>query len=238
MAYRRRRMYRRKSRRATGRKSLVKKVNWLVRKEKKEVNQSKSIYFQANTYSTTLTYSSPMVTFLNPLIKGTGHLGERIGDMAKFSYLTLNVNIHRTTLSAVEPRLYRVLVIKETSSLGSMLSLSGYFNSATPYVIDVKNVSNRDKRRYQTYYDRTFLVGPNANVTGGIANPVHLNSTGSPDISIRIRKKLSFTTSYARGNSGGISDVDTNGLFLVVITDNQVANTSVDLAMILTYNDQ
>jgi len=236
MVYRKK-MYR-KRRNTTAKKSLVKKVNWLVRKEKMEVNNLKHYYFGTTLLSSTFNFANPFIGCINALAEGNAGVNDRNGSKCKWNTMSMNLNFFRTTLTAADTASYRVLIVREKTSLGSNVALAQLFNSATPNVIDVFNVNNRDKRRFHVYYDKTFLLGPNVTVQSGIVNPTNFNNGPPPQKIIRIRKKLRFLTDYSRGNAGTVADIDTNGLFLVIITNNSVSNTSVEMAMTSTFSDQ
>lgn len=228
----------RKKRTTTAKKSLVKKVNWLVRKEKMEVNNLKHYWFGTTLLSSTFNFANPFVGLINGLAEGNAGVNDRNGVKCKWNTMSMNLNFFRTTTTAAETHAYRVLIVREKTTLGSNIALAQLFNSATPNVIDVFNVNNRDKRRFHVYYDKTFYLGPSVTTQGGIVNPTHFNTGPSPVKVLRIRKKLRFLTDYSRGNTGGVSDIDTNGLFLIIMTNNAVSNTSVEMAMTATFADQ
>lgn len=166
------------------------------------------------TAVTTLVVSSPYVQCLNYLSQGTGGVNNRIGDRVRSSFVRLRLNCRATTsLTANSAQQVRVIIAKETSTLGSNLSLSQYLLSTTPgepNTWDLINVTTRDYKRYTTYYDKTFVVG---------------NYAGNPEeFNIDFNKKLGFITDYPRNNTGTVSDIDTNGLFLIVFTNNTTAN--------------
>lgn len=162
---------------------------------------------------------------MNAMPQGDNEVNFRQGDKAKFGYLNMNIEFFRTNTVARGPTFVRVLLIREKTSLGSDLALAQYFNATTPQIGDIRNIDTRDHNRFVTYYDKTFQLG--GWITSTVSTALY-NQGASSKKHINIKKKLNFTTDYSRGTGGTISDIDTNGLFLVCITDN-TSNLEIDV---------
>lgn len=211
---------RKRSTKKTTTKGLVKKVNYLMKKEKEEVDNWKYVYYQTQVMTSNLSSTTPHIRLLNGLIRGNDEVNHRIGDKCKFHRLTMNLTIVNSAALAYPEQFVRVLIIREKTALGSAIGLSQYFNASFPEVYDLRNIDTRNDKRFVTYYDKMYRLG---NRTTSTASTLHINS-GSPQLSIRINKKMSFETNYARANTGAIDDIDTNSLYLVIITSNPTSN--------------
>lgn len=213
----------RRFRRFRGRGGLAKKVANLTKKVNKRADDPRHVYFPTTNIlnvATALTNTVPHVRCLNTVTIGDTEL-LRQGDKCKFQNLDLSLKLKRVDGAARGPEYVRVLIVKEKTTLGSDLSLSQYFNSATPSVIDRRNIDTRDSARFTTYYDKLHILGGNVQSTG---STLHINNTVPSQKVINIFKKLNFTTDYSRGTAGTVADIDTNGLFLIMITDSVVAS--------------
>lgn len=167
-------------------------------------------YVATGPINVTISNSAPSVSLLNGLTKGTDQTNNRIGDQVRMSFVNLRINLRMdplTIIPSTTPAAYscRILIVKEKTTLGSTISLTQFFNTATPYTYSQRNVSTRDPKRFKTYYDKVFMVG---NYGGN-----------KEEINIKINKRLGFKTDYSRNNTGTVSDIDTNGLFLIVLTN-------------------
>lgn len=191
---------------------LAKKV---AKIERSMVPNPKYIYSADATLTSSLTNAAPLVTLLNGFATGDTEL-TRTGDKAKLKYLHLNVKINRVLTSAETVRECRLLIVREKSTLGSDIAVTQLFNSSTPSVYDTFNVSTRDSDRFHVYYDKIFSLGPYVYSTATTA--VYNNGGISPTRTFKIVKKLNFVTDYSRGEGGTVTDIDTNGLFMILIT--------------------
>lgn len=216
-------------RRKTQKNILAKKV---AKIERSMVPNPKYIYSADATLTTSLTQSSPLVTLLNGFATGDTEL-TRTGDKAKMKYLHLNVKINRVLTTAETIRECRLLIVREKTTLGSDITPAQLFNSSTPPVYDTYNVSTRDSERFHVYYDKIFSLGPYVNSVATTA--VYNNGGISPTRTFKISKKLNFVTDYSRGEAGTVADIDTNGLFLIVMTSQTNAN---DIVVKATWNIQ
>lgn len=148
-------------------------------------------------------YSLPLIYPLNIMPKGSGN-SERNGDTAYMRYLEMRFQIRCNNSSFFENQAIRVMIVREKTCLGSTLSLTSFLDTNTPYTFDLPNKQDVDPKRYKIYYDRTFDASGQTQFTRNVS----------------IRRKLGFKTNYSRGNAGDITDIDTNGLFLILISDN------------------
>lgn len=167
------------------------------------------------------TSAAPKILHLNARSQGTDETN-RIGDLCRMKELVLNMAVQgEAGTAALTSSLVRVMIVQEKTALGSAVSLAQLFNSATPNPYDTRNVTTRDDSRYIVHYDELFHLGPaTCMAVGGIQ---YSNAIPASKI-ICINKTLNFVTDYSRNNNGDITDIDTNSLYLIVITDNTVAS--------------
>lgn len=181
--------------------TLKKKVNKL-----ENATETKYIDIPLNG-AVAITNAVPLTYLMNGLVKGDD-INQRNGNSAYMKYITLNINLYTSNNAFHNGNSVRIMLVKEKPCLGTALSLTSLFGTTTPYPwTTFENIQRDWKKRFKIFYDRIFSVD-------GI--------TWQRDI--RIRKKLNFTSNYARGNAGTVADIDTNSLALLILTDNSTAN--------------
>jgi len=178
------------------------------------VNSTKFIQSSDTSAGNSITNSNPFTFNLNSMSEGLGENNARIGDKVRFKRLHLRCYVFAG--ATVQPSPWRFLIIREKTALGSAVSPTQYFFDATPGSFSNRNFTTRNHERYVTYLDKTILLGP----TGSpLASPfVNFSSPAHAFFSVDI--PLNFTTDYSRGNSGTVTDIDTNSLCFMIVTDN------------------
>jgi len=167
--------------------------------------------------SLTPTLSIPGLFLLNGVGQGTSE-NTRIGRLARLKWLDIDLTIENTATSAGLQQI-RVYIIAETTALGSALAPSQFFVDNTGFSpTSQRDRTNRNASRYVVLYDsKTFALGqfPYSSALSNVA------WTGSAPLAkhFNIHLPLNFSTDYSRGNSGTISDIDTNSLYLMMVTD-------------------
>lgn len=157
----------------------------------------------------TVTQTTPFTLLLNGLQNGAAR-NQRIGQRATFGTLELNMRLLCGTSGFSNTQAVRVILVREKPCLGVTLSLESLLDAAAPYTHYVYNHKDRDfSSRFFVSYDETFSLDGQSPFTR----------------SLQIRKQLNFTSNYARGDTGLVTDIDTNALYLVVITDWTLATT-------------
>lgn len=194
-----------------------------------DVKNYKVKHQSPSSLSASITNVAPVIFCLNNMTQGTDETN-RIGAKVKMIHLEMNLHLYRVSTLSNIPVLVRVMLVREITTLGSLLSLSQLMNSATPPPYDVRNNTTRDAKRFKVLSDKTFVMGPKVNST---ASTFHYNGNGPMNKIIKWNKKLNFMTNYIRGNTGTVSDIDTNALHLIIFTDSTVAS---DLQADLAYN--
>lgn len=165
-----------------------------------------------------LTNVNPLNQCLNIMNQGTNEVNNRIGAKANFHFVNIKMRIAIVpgTWPATQGGDVRILLVKEKTTLGSLISLTQYFIDSTgPYTYSQRNYSDRDSNRFHCYYDKTFKIGVGDNTKDQL---FHVN----------IYKKLNFSTNYSRNNLGTVQDIDTNGLSIIVIT-NQTTSSALNV---------
>lgn len=211
--------------------SQVQRMQQIVARIQPELKHSQ---LSSTLLTTSLVNSTPQVVVLNVLSQGTSET-TRIGDKARMRHLTVRLHFG-TASSQTTSTMLRAMIVREKTTLGSALSPSQYFDSATPSPPTwQRNVTTRDPSRFVTLWDSgTRIIGRDEFAT---ATPTK-NYADSPLVCMECDIPLDFVTDYSRGNAGTVSDIDTNGLNLVVFTSTATANgVYCGYSFTLTYSD-
>lgn len=202
-----------KPRKSKGKKtaSLSKKVDRLERKVKEAKPEMKYINNSASTVAT-LTAASPQVILLNGMAQGINENSERIGAKTCFKFFNIRIKFLAdiSTQTASSFFNYRMLIVRERTTLGSDLGLVQLFGTATPTTTSQRSLVTRDQKRFDIYHDTCFDLG---NFAGGKASKT-----------IILNKRFCFTTDYTRNTGATITAIETNGFFLVMICDQTIAS--------------
>lgn len=196
--------------------------------------EHKHIQLSTTNLTTNLVNSTPQISALNLLSQGTGE-SNRIGDKARMRHINLKMYFGSTS-SLTVPTTVQVMVVREKTALGSALSPSQFFDSATPSPVAwQRNVLTRDPDRYIVNYDSKFKVLGLSEFSSASLN----KDFSTPSIcQFECDIPLDFVTDYSRGNAGTVNDIDTNALNLVVFTSNTTANAIfATYSYTLTYSD-
>lgn len=225
------------------RKSKTKKTGNRLKKVEKKVNE---LYNEIETKvlgtlsdasgvieisSIGITNAVPTVLLLNGMARGTAQ-SNRIGEKVKFTGLEMGLQFYSTS-SMISQWQVRVMLVREKTALGSLASLSGLFGDATPAPHYTRNYATRDAERYSVLWDRSFVISPYASSLNGAGTSNNYNTSTPSTKRYMIKKKLNFITNYARGDTGTVTDIETNTFQLIVFTDGSTSNA---LDMYGTYN--
>jgi hypothetical protein len=172
------------------------------------------------------TIGTPYLICLNAVAQGTSE-NTRIGRLCRHKWLDLDFTIFQTT--TLDTSSVRAYVVVETTALGSNLSPSQFFVDASAFTpTSQRDRTNRNASRFVVLWDSgPHVIGPFSLASGQTA-PAVIGAGQPAQRSWSKHIPLNFTTDYSRGNGGTISDIDTNSLFLMIVTD-QTAGTAVGL---------
>jgi hypothetical protein len=184
-------------------------------------------YIQATTGSAFgIIASTPGFGCLNAVAQGTTE-NTRIGRLLKHKWTDLAYTLEFVkTLDAgtgIGTSTCRVFVLADVQSEGGNFTPGAFFLDASNYYpISQRDRTNRNASRYQVLYDSGVLaIGAAYNGTASNSAP----GTGLPSlITHSVHIPLNFESDYSRGNAGTYTDIDTNALWVVAVTDNSVAN--------------
>jgi hypothetical protein len=169
-----------------------------------------------------LTSAAPLVQLLNGVAQGTSE-NTRVGRLTKNLWLDLDIDIFPGSNISPSQQDIRVYVVAESTTLGSALAPASFFYDATNFdPRSQRDRSNRNAARYCVLWDS----GPQrlgSVVASGLAAPAVIGVAASNYVK-SLHLPLSFSTDYSRGNAGTVADIDTNGLYLMVVTDNTAAS--------------
>jgi len=193
----------------------IKKIQKTLKAIEPEVKCRHNIIGQQN-----FDQAAPKIFTLNGLIKGT-NIDNRLGNVVRGRKLEIRLQVFANATMPYDTYA-RVLVVKEKTTLGSQVSLSQLLGSATPFSFSVRNYQTRDPDRYQIIKDVTKHVGVVSHLAAAATVPL-ANAPHNQDFMFTIN--LNTVVNHARGNAGTEADIDTNGYFLVVITDQPTVNS-------------
>ncbi len=180
--------------------------------------------------------TSPGVFLLNGVAQGTGENG-RIGRLVRNNWIDLDFLMYTQTYQN-SPVFCRAYVVVETTCLGSAVAPAQFFVDPTNFSsTSQRDRSNRNASRYVVLYDSGIKVlGPPAGASG-LTAPANI-AAASPCAAVSMHLPLNFYTDYSRGNAGTVADIETNSLYLLVVTDTTTANQlAVSGGYTLCFND-
>lgn len=198
------------------------KAIYKLKKDVRMITKSEPKYFFSNSSHVGLVNASPKASVLNAMAQGNTS-ATREGNRMHWRYVTIR-NILKSTSALTAPMYVRILLVRKTTVRGQAFTVSGFselFADSTPDYLDNYNYLGINvKKEFKIYYDRSFLIGPAridyTSTTG--------HNTAIPnEFLFTIKARLGFTTDYHLGNTGTVADIDMNGLFLLVFTDNSTA---------------
>lgn len=159
------------------------------------------------TFTTTpqnLLNTTPYQQLINGLSQGTSK-STRTGARVHFLSLNMNLYLYNSTNTFSNDNAVRIILVREKPALGASLSLQSLFGTSTPSTWSTYEQIVRDnKPRFTILYDQIVNLWSNIDFL---------------QRSVRIKMPLNFTTDYSRGNAGDYTDIDTNSLWLLFVTD-------------------
>lgn len=193
-----------------------------LQKQVKSIRKAEPKYIIAEVSNANLLNSTPTTDLLNGMAVGDTN-ATRDGNRVKFYSLEMRVIITAgSTLTSPTP--VRFMLVRKLKTVGATITISNLLADSSPDFLDNFNVNNIEfSKTYKVYWDKTVVINPRvANYSAGTADPL---SNGPCHRCLTIRTKLGgFVTNYGLGTAGTVSDIDTNGLFLISFTDNSTAN--------------
>ncbi len=148
--------------------------------------------------------TSPYSQLINGLSQGTSK-STRGGARVHFKTLSMNLYLYNSVNTFSNDNAVRVIIVREKPALGATLSLQSLFGVSTPSTWSTYEQIVRDnKARFVVHHDEIVNLWSNVDFL---------------QRSLRIRIPLNFSTDYSRGNAGDYTDIDTNALWLLLITD-------------------
>lgn len=201
-------------------KTMESKLQRIERQLAQITPETKHIQLSSTSLTTSLLNSTPQVVVLNTCSQGSSET-TRNGDKIRNKKIMLKVHFGSAS-SLGSATMVQAMLIREKTTLGSALSPTQFFDSSTPTPMTwLRNVTTRDPSRFIVLWDsKPKVLGAvqAANATNNI------NQADPNLICCEIEMPLNFVTDLSRGNAGTVSDIDTDGLNLVIFTANTVAS--------------
>lgn len=199
-----RRMSRRRRSRRGGKKSNLRKQVALL-KSHIDMTPKHGQSFAAVPAITT----TPVQFLLNDIVQGDGQ-SARIGDTCKFLSVLVRFVV---SIDAVGPAtaMLRAIMVKQKQPNGVDLVLTDVLQSTAANQLMVTPYLLRNAKQWVVLHDRTY----------------NFNQLDKSQKKITIFKRLNMETRYA-GGGGGINNIETNGLYLFLFSDQGILGPSVE----------
>jgi len=180
-----------------------------------------------NAINTSPTLTNPIIVCLNAVAQGTSE-NTRIGRLCKNNWLDIDFEVYQAgNQNNAAPIDCRVLIVVETTALGSTISMSQFLvDNANFSPFSQRDRTNRNASRFVVLYDsKPFALG-NPYRTNGTTTVV-ANGTCPSSRPFSMHLPLNFSTDYSRGNAGTYADIETNSLWFVVLCDDTTSDINV-----------
>jgi len=209
-------------------------------------NATRDHLFQATesgSYGQQLNYTLPFYTLCNPLRKNTDTSGDviatsiytRLADKVRFTSTKISgrlfiddgdytskggdeFNVRFMLVRMREPRGAPMVLFESAIDAGTTPPL--FFTYPTtgypyPWSLTDHGIGSNAYENYKIIYDKVhrYSTGVPTTETGGTSHQ------GARSWEFRIHKKLRFHSDYSISNYGNISDMQTNALYFVMLTD-------------------
>lgn len=203
--YRRRQPTRRRRRRAPSRWSTYSRAGTQLWKD---VNMLKGLVnTEFKTLDTTQSPTTLFTTgslFLHSALTKGDNINERSGRMVRWKSIQLAGSVTRNSLSTIQNRVHLALVI-DTQPNGSPPTYTEIYSTSTPD--SFRNLDGRKRFVILKTWDMVL-------------------DADRPERFFKCYKKLDMKTVYNSGDSGTISDIESNALFFVALSDTAVSAPS------------
>jgi hypothetical protein len=189
----------------------------LANLERRMVVNPKWINPAFGTLTNTITNTVPYVFSVNAVAQGTSE-NTRIGAKIRMKSFESNLIIQSTATAQQDSIMtYRIMVIRESTCLGSNLAPSQIFLDTNPVPASMRDHTNRDASRYHFLYDsgvrtlgclQSALASPFANFALPCEHALH------------IKFNCDILSDMSRANNGNVGDIDTNNVSFLFLSDN------------------
>jgi len=170
-----------------------------------------------NLAATGVLITSPYIALLNGVTQGTTE-NTRIGRLCKMKWLDIDLDFYANAVNA--SGLVRFYIIVETTALGSAISPGQFFvDTANFHPTSQRDRTNRNASRYMVLYDSKPFVLGGLPTSDASTNSFSNIGVAPVEKAFSLHLPLEFETDYSRGNAGTVADIDTNSLFLMVVSD-------------------
>jgi len=199
---------------------------------------NKYINTVANAIALSPTLASPGLICLNAVTTGNTE-NTRIGRLVRHNWIDIDFTVVQVpNTNNNDTILFRAYIIVESTALGSQLAPAQFFvdnASFGPY--SQRDRTNRNASRFVVLWDSGSKVLGNPYRTNGTTTTYVLGAGQPAEIPFNLHLPLGFYTDYSRGTAGTYADIETNSLWLMVVTDDSTADISVSGAYTTCFND-
>lgn len=197
-------------------KSLKRKVNEIEKSTEEHVRH-------VQVAQTTFDRAQPFVYCLNGLAQGTG-VATRSGNLVKAKRIDVRIQLFANAPTLTFDTLVRVMLVREKTTLGSMLSITQFLGVGNPFTYACRNYQNRDQDRYKVIKDVVVGLGPVSTAINGTGISTFAHQ-GYPSIrDLHFDCPLNVNVNHSRSNLGTQADIENYGYFLLFFTDVDTVN--------------
>lgn len=187
------------------------------------VNNPKWINPAVSQMVASITTAAPYTFCVNAVAQGTGE-NARIGAKIRMKSFEANLTLNNSSTAQQDPIVqYRLLIIQESTTLGSNLAPTQIFLDSPALPQSMRDHTNRNPKRYHFLYDSgvQFLGALSSALASPFQNFGAYPSDRNHHISL---KNLNIVADMSRANNGNVGDIDTNGVSILILTDCSVAS--------------
>jgi len=189
-----------------------------------------------NTITGNPTPAAPVFILLNGMSAGTQE-NSRIGRLVKNKWLDIDVEFAVGPNSTMLDASVRFFIVVDTACNGAVFSQNAFFVDATNvYPYSQRDRTNANAQRFCVLYDsKPFALGnPRYGGTAG----QFCAGAGQPTVRIFSQHiPLNFSTDYSLANNGNITDIQSNSLYFLAVSDDTTNNVLATGSFTVCFND-
>jgi hypothetical protein len=179
-------------------------------------------YYDTISSSTTTTLpggGTPQFIFLNdPVVGSEGN--QRIGQRINWREINSTFNVTLASLNTANDQ-FRFLLVQDKQSNGSVFAITDLLQQTTGLQTLVSMQTITASKRFHVWIDKKFTLCNN----------------GTETICLNFYKRFNITTAYFANNNQNVSDVETNSLYWVLMSNNSTNTSYYNMMTRLRYYD-
>lgn len=224
---------RRGGKRAPTTKSLAKKIKQIEYKEEAK-------HYDTYDAGTVVTVAAPATYNIGTMSLGNTD-STRVGFAVSASSVQVRMQLKTNAVNASSIRI-RVMLIWDSQPNGASAASAVILDNSVITDLTFAPHNYDFIKRFKFLHDRVYNITPNIQAQSSITNNLTATATdtlASVNVvskSIQIFKKLNRQIKY-HANGGTVADIQTNNLFLLVLSDQAANGPTIELGIRLYYKD-